>query len=174
MIGINEVRLSGQVSKIYPIKHFNNQSCMLIAEISTTDEVGTFAHRVSFLNDDAITFSKNAQLGANINIDAKLTPRLKNKDNPSGEIFFEIRCMRYVFVAESPIQIFDTATVYPETLPEQNSTEKSAVKRFMNKFTPQKNVVVQQQQNTLPPPFENNEPLMKPQNFSTQNTSFKA
>lgn len=143
MQSINEVRLSGQVSKIYPIKHFNDQQCMLIAEITTQDEIGTFTHRVSFLNQDAISFSKTAQLGALVSIDAKLTPRLKNSNNPTGEMFFEIRCMRYYFVASQPIQIYDTATVYPEKI-EDAKKEPSAVKRFINKFAPQKDAEAQQ------------------------------
>lgn len=174
MIGVNEVRLAGHVSRIYPVKHFDQQNCMLIAEITTTDEAGTFAHRVSFINADAISFSKNAQIGANITIDGKLTPRPKNRDNPNGETFFEIRCMRYFFVAESPIQVFDAATVYPESLqqPQAAPAEKSMVKRMLGGFSAHK-----QLPNVQPepmPPIENNEPLLKQGSFAVKTTSFKA
>lgn len=139
MQGINEVRLSGQVSKVYPVKHFDQQNCMLIAEITTTDEAGTFTHRVSFLNTDAISFAKNVQLGAMVNIDAKLTPRPKNKNNPDGETFFEIRCVRYVFVAESVIQPVDAAAVYPESI-DSKPVAPSLLQRMFKNFNPHKQV----------------------------------
>lgn len=139
MQSINEVRLAGQVSKVYPIKHFNEQTCMLIAEIYTEDETGGFSHRVSFLNQDAIAFSKNAQLGAMVCIDAKLTPRLKNLNNPTGEVFFEIRCMNYYFVAEAPVQAANPVNVYPDTI-YQPEAKPTFVQRMIQSFTPQKQI----------------------------------
>lgn len=94
MIFMNEVKLMGKVVKIYPPKEYESGDKMIIADILTLDSDGEFIHRVSFLNELSDDFLNNFDIDDFIKIDAKLCPRPMNRNNPSGAMFFDIRCLK--------------------------------------------------------------------------------
>jgi hypothetical protein len=137
MLCMNNVRIIGKIIQIFPIKHFDNSKCMLLARIETYEEGERFVHLVSFINENAISFANTAQLESFVDISARLRPRPKKVTEPNGETFFEILCTGYAFVSSKPISNHES--IYPENLGELPPlpAPQSKVKGFFKNFISQ-------------------------------------
>lgn len=90
---INKVQIAGRITTIHPPKDYPSGDTMLIIEVETKDELASFTHRVSLVNEVVDYFFHNFDTNMFIRIEGKLMPRPMNKDNPNGQMFFDIRCM---------------------------------------------------------------------------------
>lgn len=106
----NFVQIRGKIVTIHPPVHFaDTDDSMVIIEVRTQGEEGEFNHRVTLINEVMEDFFHNFEVGCFISIEGCLRPRPKFKDNPNGEIFFEIRGTHII-----PIQEEAQETVIPE------------------------------------------------------------
>lgn len=117
MLNVNQVQLSGKITKFFPIRHYDNNRCKLLVEIMTDEDGERYTHRVTLNDQDALKFVNEIMVGDHISFDAKLCPRPMSATDPSKGIYFEIKIVRYFVVSRI-----------------SESNKPSPVKQFLKKF----------------------------------------